>query len=87
MNIQSLSRDQKHEIPESKSLNPNPASYPHTHIRASDCFCQFQPTRVKKYLCIEQVNDIFWRAYVVFAMKKIGGQVPGQIVTRSSITG
>ena len=82
--LQRLSREEKYCI-----LTANPSldssSYPRTRPYASGAFCQFQPDWLWQYPWLhysKHVDGVFCRACSFFAHDKVGGQSPGQFVTK-----
>ena len=63
----------------------DPKSYPCTRAYPSDSACQFQPSWLKQYpwlLYSHNVDGAYCRACVFFAPAIVGGNEPGQFVSK-----
>ena len=83
-----LPREHKYRVLTTEP-NPDAAKYPRTRSSESDCLRQFQPWRLKQYPWLHysaSLDGVFCRACVFFPPSQVGGQDPGQLVTKPSNT-
>ena len=83
-NLSQLPRDHKYRVLKTEP-NPDAAKYPRTRSSESDCFRQFQLWRLKQYpwLHYRSLEGGFCHACVLFSPSQVGGQDPGQLVSKS----
>ena len=86
VNFKNLGRDMIYRILTAE-INPEVSCYPHRAY--ARYFRQFQPAWKKQYSWLhysKHVDGFFCHACVFFAPEKVGGQTPGQFVTKPFIT-
>ena len=84
INLSQLSRDHKYRVLRTEP-NPDAATYLRTCSSDLDSFCQFEPTRLKQYPWLHyspSLDGVFCRACVFLAPSQVGGQDPGQLVSK-----
>ena len=84
-NVTTLSREEKYRIL-TREPNTDASSYPRTRASASAAFRQFQPSWLKSFPWLhysQHTNGAFCRACAMFVPETVGGQIPGQFVTKA----
>ena len=84
IDIHKLSRDNQYHV---LTTEPSPYSsfYPRTHPCESSAYRQFQPVWLKLHPWLhysKHMDGAFCRACVFFAPERVGGQIPGNFVTK-----
>ena len=84
INIDDLSREEKYQLLTTDPCTDS-SSYPRTRSSESAPYRQFQPSWLKSYPWLHyshHVDGVYCRACAVFITENVGGQSPGQFVTK-----